>query len=365
VLSTSSGGAPLEIVRGILKEGGCEMVTCPSFDPQQPHLAKPVEEAIQLLAETDVVLMAGSGNPINDRTLPVEPLRLRGVVTSSIGFNAIDVDACTARAILVANAPVETSYEAVVQHTVLLVLASVRRLLPAMKVARAGGGWTMSGRNLSGGEAPELLSPLDAGTTLGVIGLGRIGYRVARVFRSMFGMEVIAYDPYVPEDRAREIGVTLVQDLRDLMRDSDVVTIHCHLSAETKHLIGADEIKAMKPTAYLVNTARGAIVDEAALVVALRNERIAGAALDVVEVEPLPTESPLLGMEKVIVTPHVGGASLAHQTRAAEFAARDALRLLAGQAPNGLVNPSALGAWATRFGATGIRHGGIIRTTIP
>src|SRR6516225_9525312 len=92
VLSTSSGGAPLEIVRGILKEGGCEMVTCPSFDPQRPQLAKPVEEIVQLLAETDVVLMAGSGNQIDDRTLPDEPVRLRGVVTSSIGFNAIDVD---------------------------------------------------------------------------------------------------------------------------------------------------------------------------------------------------------------------------------------------------------------------------------
>jgi D-3-phosphoglycerate dehydrogenase len=360
-----SGGTPLAVVRGILTEGGCEIVTCPSFDPDRPHLAKPVGEVIQLLAEADVVLTAGSGNPIDDLTLPDEPLWLRGIVTSSLGFNAIDVDACTARGILVANAPVETNYEAVVQHTVLLVLASVRRLMPAMKAARGGRGWTMSGRNFAGGEAPELLSPLDAGSTLGVIGLGRIGYRVARVFRSMFGMAVIAYDPYVSDDRAREIGVTLVEDLGDLLRDSDVVTIHCLLSAETEHLIGPDEIKAMKPTAYLVNTARGAIVDEAALVVALREERIAGAALDVAEVEPLSVESPLLAMESVIVTPHVAGASLAHQTRAAEFAANDALRLLAGQVPNGLVNPSALGAWAARFGATGIRHGGIVRTTIP
>ena len=341
------------------------MVTCPSFDSDRPELAKPVGEVIQLLADTDVVLMAGSGNAIDDRTLPDEPLLLRGVVTSSIGFNAIDVDACTARGVLVANAPVETNYEAVVQHTVLLVLACARRLMLAMKVARAGGGWRMSGQNPSGGDVPELLSPLDADSTLGVIGLGRIGYRVARVFRSMFGVNVIAYDPYVPEDRAREIGVTLVEDLGDLLRDSDVVTIHCHLSTETEHLIGAEEIKAMKPTAYLVNTARGAIVDEAALVVALREERIAGAALDVVEVEPLAVESPLLAMENVIVTPHVAGASLAHQIRAAEFAAKDALRLLAGQVPNGLVNPAALATWAARFGATGIRHGGIVRTTIP
>jgi D-3-phosphoglycerate dehydrogenase len=235
----------------------------------------------------------------------------------------------------------------------------------SMKVARAGGGWTMSGRSLSGVEPPELLSPLDAGSTLGVIGLGRIGYRVARVFRSTFGMEVIAYDPYVAEDRAREIGVTLVENLGDLLRRSDVVSIHCHLTAETERLIGADEINAMKPTAYLVNTARGAIVDEAALVVALLDERIAGAALDVVEVEPLPIASPLLAMDNVIVTPHVAGASLANQTRAAEFAAKNALRLLAGQVPNGLVNPLALCSWAARFGATGIRHGGIVRTTIP
>lgn len=365
ILAAFNGGQSFPLACRVFEEAGHEIVTCESFDPEHPQRPLPEDEISKLLASCDAVFLAGSRHPVDARTLPGPLSRLRGIVTASLGFNAIDVDACSERGILVANSPVETNYDGVFQHTVLLILASVRQLPLAQQAARMGGGWAMAGQGGADGQTPHVRSPLNDDWTLGVIGLGRIGYRVARLVESSFGMKVLAYDPYVSEERAREIGVTLVDDLHEVLRHSDIVSIHCFLSSETRHLIGERELRAMKQTAYIINTARGPIIDGDALVQALQEGWIAGAGLDVTEFEPLPIDSPLLAMENVIVTPHVGAASLAHKVRASEYAAANVLLVLDGQLPRGVINATAIPPWAARFGLSGIRHGGLVYTRIP
>ena len=201
----------------------------------------------------------------------------------------VDVPAATARGVLV----VETagSGVAAIELTIGLIVAAVRRI-PQEDRGMRGGRWqTGTGVELSG-------------KTLGVIGLGRIGSRIA-AFGTFLGMRVVAWGPTLTAERAEKQGANFVP-LDTLLRESDVVTIHTRLSDMTRGLITARHLGLMKPTAYLINTARGPIVDESALVQALRERRIAGAGLDVFDVEPLPAGHPLLALDNVVLTPHVG-----------------------------------------------------------
>lgn len=325
----------------------------PSFSPALRQTPYPAEELKALIHSADAVFTAGSYAAFTPELLTPTPPRLRGIVTSSLGHNWIDVQACTERGILVSNSPVDTNYEGVFQHTLLLILALKRRL-------RYFEAWARSGEPWSRLEVDALPDYLDEHTTLGVVGLGRIGYRVARAFRQMFGTRVVAYDPYAPEDRAQQIGVRMVGDLRDLLRVADIVTLHTFLSDETHHLIGEPELRLMKPAAVIVNTSRGPVIDEAALITALREGWIAGAGLDVAEVEPLRADDLLLSMDNVVVTPHIGGASVAQVIRASEYAAESVLALVNGKVPKVVVNPEAIPAWVARFGITGARHGGFV-----
>ncbi|HEV8266035.1 MAG TPA: phosphoglycerate dehydrogenase [Gemmatimonadales bacterium] len=239
---------------------------------------------------------------------------LRVVARAGTGVDTIDVHAATRRGIAVMNAPGANTVSAG-EHALGLLLALVRRISDAAAAMRRGE-WDRKRF-----EGTEL-----RGKTIGVVGLGRIGGHVAQLARA-FGMIVIAHDPYLLPERAAELGVKLVS-LDDLLRAADVVTLHVALTQETHHLINADRLRLMKPTAVLINTARGELVDEAALAEAVRGKRIGGAAIDVFAVEPLPADSPLRSLERVLLTPHLAASTAEAQERVAVeicAAVRDAL----------------------------------------
>ena len=234
----------------------------------------------------------------------------------------VDLPAATARGVLV----VETSGSGVaaIELTIGLIVATVRRIAQEDRSTREGRWQTGIGIEL-------------AGKTLGVIGLGRIGSRIA-AFGSFLGMRVIAWGPTLTAERAEKQGASFVP-LDTLLRESDVVTIHTRLSDMTRGLITARHLALMKPTAYLINTARGPIVDEAALVQALRERRIAGAGLDVFDVEPLPARHPLLGLDNVVLTPHVGYVTREAYEIFFEQAVDNISTWLDGKVPQRALNP--------------------------
>jgi D-3-phosphoglycerate dehydrogenase len=242
--------------------------------------------------------------------------RARFLLRPYVGYDDVDVDAATERGILVANVP-DTFVEEVANHALALILAANRKLLQMDRFVRRGD-WASVEQARLAARPIRRLSTL----TLGLIGFGNIG-RLTAQRAAPFGFRMVAYDPYVDPESMAGTGVSLV-GLEELLRSSDVVSIHVFLSLETRKLINAERLALMKPEAYLVNTARGPVVDEGALVAALREGRLAGAALDVFETEPLPPDSPLIEMENVVLAPHVASyseeGSHLHRLRVAEIA---------------------------------------------
>ncbi len=227
--------------------------------------------------------------------------RARFVLRPSVGYDDVDVEAATRHGILVGNVP-DTFIDEVADHALTLILAASRRL-PHMEQLVRGGRWAAGEDPRPASRPVRRLSTM----TLGLVGFGNIARLVAERARP-FGFRLLACDPYVAADTAAALGVRLVP-LEELLGQSDVVSLHVLLTKETRHLIDAPRLARMKPTAILVNTARGPVVDEAALIDALRSGRLGGAALDVFEIEPLDPASPLLRMSNVIVTPHLGSYS--------------------------------------------------------
>ena len=244
------------------------------------------DELICELAQADVaVVRRGQFTAEVFQSLP----RLRGVVKWGVGVEQIDIPAATEAGVIVANSPGNSF--AVAESSMLLILAVAKNLLIMTGAAKEG---VRPAFDVRGHELYQ--------KTLGIIGFGRIGRHLAHIAQG-FDMSVLSYDPYVPPDRFAAVGAKQV-DLTTLLRESDYVSINCVLTPETHHLIGEDELALMKPTAYLVNTARGPIVDETALYRALVEDRIAGAGLDVFEDEPLKPTNPLLALPNVVATPH-------------------------------------------------------------
>jgi len=239
---------------------------------------------------------------------------LRVVARAGTGVDTIDVPAATRRGIAVMNTPGANTVSAG-EHALGLLLALVRRISDAA-AAMNRGEWDRKRF-----EGTEL-----RGKTIGIIGLGRIGAHVAQLARA-FGMQVVGHDPYLPPERATELHVRLLT-VEQLLRAADVVSLHVALTDQTHHLIDADRLKLMKPTAVLINTARGELVDENALAEAVKEKRIGGAAIDVFATEPLPAESPLRGLDRVILTPHLAASTAEAQERVATeicVAVREAL----------------------------------------
>jgi len=222
--------------------------------------------------------------------------KLTVIGRAGTGIDNVDLEAATARGIMVMNTPQAGSI-ATAEQTFALLLALVRHL-PAAASALRGGEWD---------RAPYVGVQLQ-GKTLGVIGFGRIGQSVA-ARATAFGMEVLAYDPYIDDEAARQTGAT-VTTFDHLIEQADVITLHTGLTPETHHLLGADEFSLMKDGVRIVNAARGALIDESALIAALESGKVAGAALDVFEQEPLPADHPLLALPNVIAVPHLGDATV-------------------------------------------------------
>ncbi len=257
--------------------------------------------------------------------------RLRVVSNCAVGFDNIDVPAATQRGIVVGNTPGVLT-ETTADFAFALLLAAARRVVEGDRFTRAGR-WKTWGLTV-------LLGQDVYGATLGLIGLGRIGAAMARRARG-FEMRVLYYDPVRREDLENALGLTYA-DLDTVLRESDFVSIHTPLTPATRHLINAATLAKMKRTAILVNTARGPIVDQAALYAALRDGVIAGAALDVTDPEPIALNDPLLTLENCILAPHIASASIATRTKMAMMAADNLLAGLRGEIPPNCVNPEAL-----------------------
>jgi D-3-phosphoglycerate dehydrogenase / 2-oxoglutarate reductase len=246
-----------------------------------------------------------------------------------IGVDMVDLDAATEHGILVCNVP-DYCIDEVSNHTLAFLLA-LNRHLRVQHAHVAAGHW-----GGPPGGAPARLT----GQTLGLIGLGNIG-RVVAAKAAALGLKVIAFDPYLSPERAASLGVSL-RALDTLLSEADYVSVHCPLTAETRHLIGAAQLARMKPSAYLINMARGPIVDQAALVQALRAGQIAGAALDVQELEPPAAGEPLLQLPNVLFTPHTASWSAEAVLQLRRETAQNVVRVLAGQPPRSVVNPKVL-----------------------
>lgn len=263
--------------------------------------------------------------------------RLRVVSNYAVGYDNIDVEGATARGVVVTNTPGVLT-ETVADFTMALILATARRLVEADKYTRAGRWQSWE---------PLLFLGQDIhGATLGLVGLGRIGAAVARRAQG-FGMRMLYYDVIRREDLERDLGLEFAT-MEDVLRRADFVSVHTPLTPQTRHLIGAPQLRMMKKTAVLVNTARGPIVDPDALYQALASGQIAAAGLDVFEVEPVPRDHPLLSLENIVVAPHIASASVETRTKMAQMAVENLLAALAGQRPPNLVNPD---VWERRRGS--------------
>lgn len=257
--------------------------------------------------------------------------RLRVVGRYGAGLDTVDLEAATRLGIAVVHAP-DANAAAAAEHTLMLLLSCVKRTRRLDRITRAGD-WGPS--RYAG--ITEL-----GGKTLGLIGVGNIGRRVARL-AAAFGMRVLGYDPYLPADEIRRRGAAPVESLGALLRESDCVSCHAPLTPETRGLINARTLALMKAGAVFVNTSRGAIHDERALCEALMRGTLRAAGLDVWEEEPSPRDNPLLALDQVVCTPHVAGVSEEADRAIAVQVAGDMLRVLRGERPGALANAA---VWA-------------------
>jgi D-3-phosphoglycerate dehydrogenase len=248
-----------------------------------------------------------------------------------VGYDNIDVEAATQRRIVVVNTP-EANAESVAEHNLGLMLSIAKKICTADRVLRQGG--FKRREDYTGVELKD--------KKLGVIGLGRVGSELAHKCKVAFNTDIIAYDPYIPKEKAAQQGYTKVDKVDELLREADYVVICVPLTKETANLIGKRELGLMKANAFLINSSRGGIVDEAALYDHLEQGKIAGAALDVFLKEPPPADHPLLGLDNFIATPHIGGATAEAMRRMAITVAEEILRVFRGERPKYPVNPQVL-----------------------
>lgn len=294
---------------------------------------KSEDELVEKICNANVKVIISEYFKITRRVMNASP-DLKGVVVWGVGYNHIDVKAASERCIYVANTRGSNS-ESVAEHAFTLMLALTRKLLRTHIFVRKGGWVSLEETGL-----PQELMAYDLyEKTLGVIGLGSIGSRVARIAHG-FNMRVLAYDPYVSVELAKERGAELV-DLEKLLMESDFITLHLTLTEETRNLISTRELNLMKPTTYLINTSRGPVIDEEALIRALRG-KIAGSGLDVFTKEPIDLENPLLKFDNVIITPHCAGNSEEALKATSLMVSEEVLRILHDQIPENLVNKSQL-----------------------
>lgn len=284
------------------------------------------EDIIRACAEADAVILEGAKTPMTSRVI-VAFRRCRVIAKYAVGVDNIDGPAATAAGIVVANAA-DYCTEEVSDHAVALLLAATRRIVAMDRHVR-GGGWAGFTRTHPLRRVSQL--------TLGFVGMGRIAQATARKMAG-FRLRMVAADPYLPASVS--VPGVEVMSLDRVLRESDLISVHVPLSADTRGLIGETAFRSMKPTAILVNTSRGPVVNQNALVSALRENRIGGAALDVVEEEPLPGSSPLREFENVILTPHTAADSADSLQHARGTVVDSVAAVLGGFWPPFPVNPA-------------------------
>ncbi len=263
--------------------------------------------------------------------------KLLAVCTHGAGYDTVDVDACTGAGVLVCNQAGENR-EAVAEHALGMMLTLGKRIFEADRRMRSDRDWD---RN-------QFMGQDMVGKTVGIVGLGHIGGRVAELCGQLFRMRVLAYDPYLSKDEFQAKGA-VPTPLDELLAESDYVTVHTPRTTETTGMFGAREFGLMKKSAYFVITARGGIVDEAALANALKSGGIAAAGVDVFAVEPPPLDDPLVGLDNIILTPHTAGVTVDARMNCARGAASQWLALADGKRPDRIVNPEAWSKFSERY----------------
>jgi len=318
VLVTSTFLRPGDEVDRRLQEAGLETI----FNPM--HGGRTEEEMIALLARADAAI--ASGDPFTARVLESAD-RLKVIARTAVGFDTIDVGIATARGIAVCTSA-GANRCAVAEYTIAMMLQCARKLVENLTEARKGG-WTRH-------EGTDL-----AGSTLGIVGLGNIGKEVARRARA-FDMRIVAHDTLEDATFAEQYEISYLP-LEELLRESDYVTLHVSLDSRSRHLLNAERLALMKPTAFLINMARGAIVDTTALWLVLKEKRLAAAVLDVFEHEPLEADSPLRGLDNIYLSPHVAAVTAGARRASGRMAVENVVRVLRGEPPLHIVNPEVLG----------------------
>ena len=284
----------------------------------EEELLKAVEDVEGLIVGVDEI----------SRKIIEHAKKLKIIARHGIGVDNIDLKAATDNNVIVTYTP-HVNAESVADFTMGLIL-SVARCIPQAHLSMRQGKW----------EATKFIGAEVYGKTLGIIGLGGIGYRVAKRAKG-FNVRILAYDPYISHERADEVSAELV-NLETLLRKSDFVTLHVALTDETRGMIGEKEFNLMKKTAYFINTARGQAVDERALYKALKERKIAGAAIDVYSKEPPSADFPLLRLDNVVTSPHIAAYTLEAIRRMDMMNAEDVVKFFKGETPRYVANPEVL-----------------------
>jgi len=279
------------------------------------------EELIAIIGDYEALIVR-SQTKVTDKVIQAGK-KLQVIARAGVGVDNIDVKEATQRGIVVVNAPTGNTISAA-EHTIALMLSLARHIPQANAVLKSGA-WRRS----------DFMGTEVRGKTLGIIGLGNVGSEVARRARGL-QMKLIANDPFISDDHARNLQVELVP-LKQLLKEADFITLHMPMTPQTKGLIGAKELASVKPTVRIINTARGGLIDEEALASAVKEERVAGAAIDVFPTEPV-TESVLFGEDKIIVTPHLGASTTEAQAMAAIDVAEQVVEIFEGRPPRYPVN---------------------------
>ncbi|MEM1989764.1 MAG: glyoxylate reductase [Candidatus Bathyarchaeia archaeon] len=296
-----------------------------------PEYGPPPKQVIIEKARDADALVTLLSDRIDAEVFDAAP-KLKIIAQMAVGYDNIDVEEATRRGVYVTNTPGVLT-ETTADFAWALMMAVARRVVEADRYVREGK-WKV-------GWHPMMLLGRDVyGATLGIIGAGRIGSAVARRAKC-FNMKILYYDVVRNLQMEQETGAKFV-DLDTLLRESDFISIHVPLTKETYHLINSERLKLVKKTAYIINTARGPVIDEKALYEALKEGRLAGAALDVFEQEPTPIDNPLLKLDNVVVAPHIASASYETRSRMAEMVAENLIAFFEGRQPPNLVNPDVM-----------------------
>ncbi len=325
-------GKPRVFVTRQIPEAGLNMIREYYEVDVWPEYTPPPYEVLLEEAKKSDALVTLLTDRVDCRLIEESQPRLRIIAQYAVGYDNIDLDCATKHGVYVTNTPGVLT-DAVADFTWGLILAVTRRIVEADQFVRSGE-WYKTG---TGWHPLMLLGFEVTGKTLGIIGMGRIGRAVAERAKG-FKMRILYYDRRrLPPEEEERLGAKYV-DLDTLLRESDIVSLHVPLTPETYHLIGERELRLMKKTAYLVNTARGKVVDSEALVKALEEGWIAGAALDVFEQEPLPPDHPLTKFKNVVLAPHLGSATWDTRNAMARLVAENLIAFLQGKVPPTLVN---------------------------